>query len=94
MKTNETISLIISECSTPESIHDQLMREADFPSFYGKNLAALGDLLSEHTSPLRIEITLKNACDEMAEYATKIARICIRETIENPNISFSIRHVE
>lgn len=41
----------------PSDFHDRIAVLLDFPSYYGRNLDALIDLLSERTEPLELVVT-------------------------------------
>ena len=42
---------------TPEAVYDYLTRELDFPAYFGRNLDALHDCLTDVSTPTRLVLT-------------------------------------
>lgn len=61
MKRPRKVTLREKELRTPSEAHERLARELDFPDYYGHNLDALEDCLSEIRTPTRIVIVRKGA---------------------------------
>lgn len=52
----QTITLYGAEIGDPAALHAAIARQLTFPDWYGANLDALHDLLSERRPPLRVLI--------------------------------------
>ena len=78
---------------TKEKAHRQLKRRLGFPDYYGANLDALSDCLSE-LGPA--EITLTHAAYLKKKlggaYAAKLLSVLIAATGENPKLHVEVRN--
>ena len=52
------------EFDSMEAVHNYLAENLSFPSYYGKNLSALYDVLTEEDQQTSIEIDFENMQDE------------------------------
>lgn len=60
----------------------------NFPAYYGRNLDALHDLLTEIDSPVRIALRCpQTLCGEMAAFLPRLERVLKDAAQENGNIS-------
>ncbi len=50
----DTIIIDCGPVSTPESLHSALAHALEFPEYYGKNLDALYDCLTDVAEPIRL----------------------------------------
>ena len=86
--------VIGARCTSQETLHAFLKKKLGFPDYYGANLSALADCLSELASPTLITIAV--AEDEiepgMQAYILRFAQVCAREALANENLSFIIEH--
>ena len=64
-----------------EAVHDYLAQALGFPSWYGRNLDALYDVLTERGEPLRLLVRNREA---LAEYAEDLLRTLAEAAAENP----------
>lgn len=77
---------VILDCSAladRETLHKTLERELGFPTWYGRNLDALHDCLTDFREPVRI--TLQNL-DSLMNYGKKLLRVLQDAAAENENI--------
>ena len=67
----------------------------DFPDYYGGNLAALADCLSEIGVPTKITIAInENDIDPgMQAYVIRFVQTCAREALVNECLSLVIEHL-
>ena len=81
-------------CHTRESLHAYVQSALGFPAYYGKNLSALADCLSEAGAPLLVTIAVDGnlICDDMCDYLLRFAQVCAREALANENVSLIIEH--
>ena len=86
------ISINISKVRTKKELMELIGQELGFPEYYGKNLDALYDCLSEIGEPT--EVAFEGVCEcressaEMEEYLEKLARVLEDATGENENLTF------
>jgi ribonuclease inhibitor len=74
-----TVKVTIDCRDSMDAIHAQLARELAFPDWYGKNLDALHDCLTERKDP--VEFTLLHP-----EERPVLVRVLKDAAEENPNI--------
>lgn len=53
-----------SEFESPQEVHEFLARELDFPEYYGGNLSALYDVLTDISDDTRIVVNLSGVEDD------------------------------
>ena len=70
-----------SVLSEEAAVHDLFTRALDLPEWYGRNLDALYDVLTERGEPLRLLVRNREA---LAEYAEDLLRTLAEEAAENP----------
>lgn len=71
------------------SAHDYLKAQLDLPDYYGRNLDALYDLLTECGEP--IQITLHHVEDmeqQLGPYAGALTEVLRAAADSNPNLTF------
>ena len=83
-----TIRLEIEHIHTVRALHIYLAYRLDLPAYYGRNLDALHDALSEESDPLRIVLAGKPASEEMAAYMPRLERVLRDCAQENGRICF------
>lgn len=80
----KTIKLDVTNISTVKALHVYLAYALDLPSYYGKNLDALHDVLGETCEQTRIVLAGEPASEEMAAYLPRLARVLEDAAQENP----------
>lgn len=70
-----------SVLSEEAAVHDLFTRALDLPEWYGRNLDALYDVLTERGEPLRLLVRNREA---LAEYAEDLLRTLAEAAAENP----------
>ena len=94
MGDNKVARVIGARCASQETLHAFLKKTLGFPEYYGANLNALADCLSEAGEPLSITVCVDE--DElepgMQAYMLRFVQVCAREALANPNVSFTIEH--
>lgn len=71
---------------TPEQVQDYLALELDFPEYYGKNLDALYDMLTELSEDTCIGIFEPEPDREIDSYIHKVKRVMWDAEAENPHL--------
>ncbi len=73
-------------------LHDTLASSLDFPQWYGRNLDALFDCLTDIGESVHIRILHENAMEEHLgrSYAISLANVICRAAEANPEISWEI----
>lgn len=69
---------------TPEQVQDYLALEFDFPDYYGKNLDALYDMLTELSEDTCVGIFEPKEEREVDAYIHKVKRVMWDAEEENP----------
>ena len=87
-------TLTAAECTSEKGIHDYLKEQLNFPDYYGGNLAALADCLSEMGQPVLITLCIDEDDLEpgMQAYILRLSQVCAREAMANENVSLIIEH--
>ncbi|MBR6407235.1 MAG: barstar family protein [Clostridia bacterium] len=76
-----------------EDVHEFLARELFFPEWYGKNLDALHDCLTDIHEDVRIVfIKKKQMKQRLGGYYPRLVRVFRDSSEENPHIKFSRRN--
>lgn len=70
---------------TREAAHAELARTLSFPAYYGKNLDALHDCLTDMRTPAEITLVRARAMEAaLGEYGGRIVRVLRDAAQENP----------
>lgn len=78
-----TIMIREAQCETKEALLERMGRVLGFPEYYGKNLDALYDCLTEMTEPARI-IYERSAQETNGDYEVVIS--VIKDAADNNDI--------
>ncbi|MGU3470470.1 barstar family protein [Paenibacillus sp. D51F] len=81
-----------SKLATIEAFHDALSRELHFPDYYGRNLDALYDCLTDYAgSPLAIHwISIEDSLKLLGERTTSALLSVFKDAADhNPSLTFS-----
>ena len=84
------MELIIDGSALPEAaaVHDLFTRALDLPEWYGRNLDALYDVLTERGEPLRLLVRNQEALAAgLGEYAEDLLRTLADAAAENPALT-------
>ncbi|MDO4679190.1 MAG: barstar family protein [Eubacteriales bacterium] len=80
----QEVTIKVSEFDTVEEIHEYLAEELEFPAYYGKNLSALYDVLTDISEDVRIIMDLSGTADEeLLEDAEKMVEVMEDASEEN-----------
>ncbi len=91
------ILLDFRNMETTEQVHDHLSRQFDFPDYYGRNLDALHDLLTEQTEDTCIGVFTPEEPEEKRDidrYLHKIKFVMRDAEEENPHLCVIFGSVE
>lgn len=86
-----TIYLDCARFQSREILHDTLAELLDFPAYYGRNLNALFDLLTERGE--QTELVLRNRSllsDHLGGYGTAFLEVLFDAARENPALSIRL----
>lgn len=78
----ENITLDLTDCKYIRDFHERIRVAFDFPEWYGRNLDALWDLLSEPRSAHITVIGVDTMTKELQEYFESIIKIFERAKCE------------
>ena len=80
----QEVTIKVSEFDTVEEIHEYLAEELEFPAYYGENLSALYDVLTDLSEDVRIIMDLSSTADEeLLEEAEKMVEVMEDASEEN-----------
>ncbi len=82
-----TIVIDGSRMSDRQTAHQHLAERLSFPAYYGRNLDALYDLLTERTGPVRLLVRHREALlDGLGEYGGALCRTLEDAGRANPEL--------
>ncbi len=86
--------IIGPRCTSQETLHEFIAKKLGFPDYYGANLSALADCLSEMGEPASITVAIGEHDVEpgMQAYLLRFVQVCAREALANENLTFTIEH--
>ena len=80
-----------NEIHSKEQLHEKLMQLLPLPAYYGKNLDALHDCLTELSSPLELHIYHQDAlCESLGAYGKNFLNVLTVCQQENPLIQIKM----
>lgn len=87
--------IIGARCTTQEELHAYMAKRLDFPDYYGANLSALADCLSEMGEPCKITFCIGeyDVGPGMQAFLLRFVQVCAREALVNENITLVIEHL-
>lgn len=78
------VKIIGRELHSIEEVHELLYEELELPDYYGANLDALYDVLTEMSEPTRLEMSLSGMEEEdMEKYLEKMWHVLCDAADEN-----------
>ena len=88
------VTVTARQCTSEAVLHTYLKNELDFPDYYGANLSALADCLSEKGYPTLVTIDIDPDDIEpgMQAYLLRFIQVVARESFVNENVSLIIEH--
>lgn len=95
MEYTREVRIIGARCMSQEELHAFVAKKLGFPDYYGANLAALADCLSEMCEPAKITICVNEHDVEpgMQAYLIRFVQVCAREALVNENLTLVIEHL-
>ena len=73
------------------AVHDQLKERLNLPDYYGRNLDALFDLLTEFAEPLHILLAQWGEAEgNLGQYAETLRETLVDAANENPKLCITI----
>ena len=84
-----TVELTTRGVYAPEDVHRILAEALSFPSYYGRNLDALHDCLTDITDPVTILLD-PALCGILGDYYPRLNRVLQDCVLENPALSLLI----
>lgn len=80
------------QLTSKEQLHQLLAERLRFPAYYGCNLDALWDCLSERSTALELILSEQEAlCANLPDYGLKFLRVLEDAARENPQIQVKFR---
>lgn len=74
-----------------DHLHDVLARELHFPAWYGRNLDALHDCLTDLTENTQISVIHANCADaELQQYLSRVLRVIRDSAEENDRLFLNV----
>lgn len=84
-----TVHLDCARMTDREATHDELARALDFPAWYGRNLDALYDLLTE-SGPTHLILDHSQALAALGSYGQALLNTLRDAAEKNPNLELTI----
>lgn len=76
---------------TRETAHDELQAALSLPGYYGRNLDALHDCLTDIGRPTQITLVNASAMLQGAQgYGARLAAVLLQSAAENPRLTVTI----
>ena len=76
------------EIESLEEVHDRFARALDLPEWYGRNLDALFDCLTEQSEPVTVRLLHQEALeDRLGRRGLALVRLLRRAAAENPRVT-------
>lgn len=73
------------------SLHEELMTQGNFPDYYGKNLDALWDLLTDYSGDIEINIINGESLSlNLGNYYNSLVGLLMDLSLEYKNIDFNL----
>ena len=85
-----TIKLEFTNIETMRALHIYLQYKLDLPAYYGKNLDALYDCLTDLAEDTTIIVNAGAACGECAASMPKLLRVLEDAQEENPHLTIAV----
>jgi len=86
------IQLDIRHIHTVKALHIYLQYKLDFPAYYGRNLDALYDMLTQESEPVCIEIAYQQDAEyETTGYFPKLLRVLEDAARDNDRLTIAFR---
>ena len=88
------VTVTAHQCTSESVLHAYLKDELGFPAYYGANLSALADCLSEKGYPTLVTIDIDPDEIEpgMQAYLLRFIQVVAREVLVNENVSLIVEH--
>ena len=84
------VVLTAAECRDKESLHRYLAEQLSFPEWYGNNLDALYECLTDLREDMSIQVPDVEALEEqLGAYARRLMRVLVDASSENPCVHLS-----
>ena len=85
------VTLSGNKMTSREVLHTYLAKKLAFPAYYGKNLDALHDCLTERSDPLHITVTYSERLKEnLGDYGDTLLQVLQDVAEENEQITLSV----
>ena len=83
----ERVVIDCGEIRTKEDFHNALAKAMDFPAWYGGNLDALHDLLTEIGTDTTLQLhSWADAEAALGAYGSRLEKVMAMSALENPNL--------
>lgn len=87
----KTVTLALSEMQSVPQLHQYLRRQLELPAYYGGNLDALYDCLTEVCEPVILKIPHElAAAPDLGGYGAKLLLVMQEAAAANPNLQVEL----
>ncbi len=75
---------------TREAAHDELAAALSLPAYYGRNLDALHDCLTDLGQTQITLVAASALLGSLSEYGERLVAVLLRSSVENPRLGVSV----
>lgn len=88
----KTIKLHMKHMKTPENMHKYLAKEFNFPAYYGANLDALYDCLTDIQHETHVEMPHEITCEEtgLGGYGELVCKVFEQAAQQDDHLQFTV----
>lgn len=85
------IMIDLSDVRSKDAFHDKIQEVLDCPPYYGRNLDALYDVLTDYSEPMELNfVGFADFTHDLPGYSTSFKEMCLEAMAENSMLQISL----